>query len=112
MDTDSLRFAVLANDAKTIAKAPGIGIKTAGRLILELKDKLAAKEVTDAALARGEEGAGGSGDEAARQMVSDAAEALSALGYPPAEAMKAVRSVDSSTYTTVEELLKLSLKNL
>lgn len=112
MDTDSLRFAVLANDAKTIAKAPGIGIKTAGRLILELKDKLAAKEVTDAALARGEEGAGGSGDAAARQMVSDAAEALSALGYPPAEAMKAVRSVDSSTYTTVEELLKLSLKNL
>ena len=46
------------------------------------------------------------------QMVSDAAEALAALGYPPAEALKAVRAVDTGTYTTVEELLKLSLKNL
>lgn len=112
MDTDSLRFAVLANDTKTIAKAPGIGIKTAGKLILELKDKLAAREVADVALAHGEEGAGGSGGSGVRQMVSDAAEALAALGYPPAEAMKAVRSVSISTYTTVEELLKLSLKNL
>ena len=111
MGTDSLRFAVLANDAQTIAKAPGIGIKTAGRLILELKDKLEAKEVTDTALAHGGENAA-DGDAGTRQMVSDAAEALAALGYPPAEAMKAARSVDSSTYTTVEELLKLSLKNL
>ena len=44
---DSLRFAVLADDAKTIAKAPGIGLKTAGRLILELKDKLKVKEVAE-----------------------------------------------------------------
>lgn len=109
MGVDSLRFAVLADDAKTIAKAPGIGIKTAGKLILELKDKLKIKEVTEAALSRGEERAG---DGSSRQMVSDAAEALAALGYPPAEALKAARAVDSSTYTTVEELLKLSLKNL
>jgi len=110
MGADSLRFAVLADDAKTIAKAPGIGLKTAGKLILELKDKLKVKEVTEAALARGEErAADGSSN---MQMVSDAAEALAALGYSPAEAMKAARAVDSSTYTTVEELLKLSLKNM
>ena len=47
MDADSLRFAVLADDAKTIAKAPGIGIKTAGKLILELKDKLKIKDISD-----------------------------------------------------------------
>ncbi|MFG6349376.1 MAG: Holliday junction branch migration protein RuvA [Lachnospiraceae bacterium] len=110
MGADSLRFAVLADDAKTIAKAPGIGLKTAGKLILELKDKLKVKEVTEAALARGEErAADGSSN---MQMVSDAAEALAALGYPPAEALKAARAVDTGTYTTVEELLKLSLKNL
>ena len=74
MGADSLRFAVLADDAKTIAKAPGIGLKTAGKLILELKDKLKVKEVTEAALARGEErAADGSSN---MQMVSDAAEAL------------------------------------
>ncbi len=40
MTTDDLRFAVLGDDAKAIAKAPGIGAKTAQRVILELKDKL------------------------------------------------------------------------
>lgn len=112
MGADSLRFAVLADDAKTIAKAPGIGIKTAGKLILELKDKLKIKEVTEEALERGEERAAAGGNSSNMQMVSDAAEALKALGYPPADALKAARSVDSSTYTTVEELLKLSLKHM
>ncbi|MFR3192011.1 MAG: helix-hairpin-helix domain-containing protein [Roseburia sp.] len=40
MSTDDLRFAVLSDDAKAIAKAPGVGNKTAQRLIMKLKDKL------------------------------------------------------------------------
>ncbi len=101
MGADSLRFAVLADDAKTIAKAPGIGLKTAGKLILELKDKLKVKEVTEAALARGEErAADGSSN---MQMVSDAAEALAALGYPPAEALKAARAKKRLTQATCAE---------
>ena len=44
LSADDLRFAVLADDAKAIAKAPGIGIKTAQKLILELKDKLSLEE--------------------------------------------------------------------
>lgn len=40
LSADDLRFAVLSDDAKAIAKAPGVGIKTAGKVILELKDKL------------------------------------------------------------------------
>ena len=44
MTTDDLRFAVLGDDAKAIAKAPGIGAKTAQRVILELKDKLSLEE--------------------------------------------------------------------
>ena len=45
LGTDELRFAVLADDAKRIAKAPGIGAKTAQKIILELKDKLDLGEV-------------------------------------------------------------------
>ena len=39
LDADSLRFAIMSGDVKTICKAPGIGARTAERLILELKDK-------------------------------------------------------------------------
>ena len=45
MGVDDLRFAVLTGDSKTIAKAPGIGAKTAGKLILELRDKLKFNDV-------------------------------------------------------------------
>ena len=45
-------------------------------------------------------------------MISDAVAALSALGYLPTDAMKAVKSVEVGTYSTVEELLKLSLKRI
>jgi Holliday junction DNA helicase RuvA subunit len=46
MTTDDLRFAVLGDDAKAIAKAPGVGAKTAQRLILELKDKLSLEDTS------------------------------------------------------------------
>lgn len=113
MSTDDLRFAVLADDAKTIAKAPGIGVKTAGKLIIELKDKLKLKDIADDVSIQGmaADNLVDSGS-TARQMVSDAAAALAALGYPPADAMRAVKSVGRGTYSTVEELLKLSLKKL
>lgn len=113
MTADDLRFAVLSDDVKTISKAPGIGAKTAGKLVLELKDKLKLKDVIEDALERGEAKNGSSdlnnGD---RKMISDAVEALTALGYSSADAMRAVRGVESGAYTTVEELLKLSLKNM
>lgn len=109
MGTDTLRFAILADDEKTIAKAPGIGIKTARKLIIELKDKIKAKEVIEEAFVHGREKTVSSGSS---QLISDAAEALEALGYAPAQALAAVKSVDKDTYKTASELLKLSLKNL
>lgn len=113
MGADDLRFAVLSDDAKTIARAPGIGIKTAGKLILELKDKLKLSEVVDNALERGvAEAAVKEMDDGTGNMVSDAVEALTALGYAPAEALKAVRSVEKGTYKTAGELLKLGLKKI
>ena len=44
MTTDDLRFAILSEDAKAISKAPGVGLKTAQRLIIDLKDKMSLEE--------------------------------------------------------------------
>lgn len=113
MTADDLRFAVMADDAKTISKAPGIGAKTAGKLILELKDKLKVKDVVEQALERKTlQGQEAVGEQAGHKAVAEAVEALAALGYPAADAMKAVRKVEAAEELTTEELLKQSLKLL
>lgn len=103
-----LRFAVLAGDAKTISKAPGIGSKTAQKLILELKDKF---DLLDAFEAKTEEIAG-TESSAADQNSSEAVQALVALGYPGSEALQAVRKVDGREKMNTEELLKAALKKM
>ena len=112
MSADDIRFAVMSEDAKTISKAPGIGAKTARKLIIELKDKLNFKDVIEGALDRGENAAANSSASADKQIISDAVEALTALGYSASDAMKAVRMVEMTDDMTVEMLLKLSLKNM
>lgn len=110
LSADDLRFAALADDAKTIAKAPGIGLKTAKKLILELRDKLSLEEAFEARLAgeKAREGAEPSaGLTAAR---NEAVEALTALGYSSSEALKAVRQVEAADGMDVEEILKAALK--
>lgn len=110
MDADQLRFAILADDAKSIAKAPGIGAKTAGKVILELKDKCDLEEVFESSFAKN--GQGTAGQTAMSSASQDAIEALVALGYSAAEAAKAVGRCDFDENTTVEEILKQSLKNM
>lgn len=105
---DDLRFAVLGEDVKTISKAPGIGKKTAQRLILELKDKLKLEDVLEKTEAYGEnqqtDGLSG--------VKSEAVQALTALGYTSSEALKAVNSLELDPEITVEELLKAALKQM
>lgn len=113
MDADALRFAILADDAKSISKAPGIGVKTAGKLILELRDKVDFEEAIEGALDRGEMNAAGgvsAGENGA--AVNEAIQALVALGYSSAEAVKAVKKVAAAPDQTVEDVLKAALKNL
>lgn len=110
---DDLRMAIIAEDAKAIAKAPGIGPKTAKRVILDLKDKISMDDVLPlqfaggpaeanvAAAASGVDGAG-----------KEAIEALVALGYSPTEATKAVRQVEIKESMNAEAVLKASLKFL
>ena len=103
---DELRFAVLSDDVKTLSKAPGIGKKTAQKLILELKDKLSLEEAFEQKLAN--EQAGGAGMTDAKQ---EAVEALVALGYSSTDALRAVRKVTDAEAVDVESILKAALKN-
>lgn len=111
LSADDLRFAVLADDAKAIAKAPGIGNKTAQKLILELKDKLKLEDAFEAKLTKAKLGAGKeqSGLTAAK---NEAVEALTALGYSSSDALKAVRQVELKEEMGVEEILKAALKHM
>jgi Holliday junction DNA helicase RuvA len=103
---DELRMAVITEDDGAITKAPGIGKKTALRLIIDLKDKLKMKEF-----------AGVIGKEMENASVilnmdakEEAVSALISLGYSNHEAQKAVRGYTGET--TVEEVLKYALKQL
>ncbi len=110
MSADALRFAIMAGDAKSIARAPGIGSKTAERVILDLRDKVSVEDTFR-----------GAGDFVAADMRTEnsgldnaakreAIEALVALGYSASDATAAVRKVEVTEETTAESLLKAALK--
>lgn len=106
MSPDDLRFAIVSGDAKTIAKAPGIGAKTAQRIILDMKDKVSLEDTlhADAGEVRI--------DTSVSDSVREAVEALTALGYGVTEATRAVKEVKGAEEMTVEDILKASLKHL
>ena len=103
--------AALSDDVKALSKAPGIGKKTAQKLILELKDKLKLEDAFEKKLAHEQEAAvlAGADFHDGRQ---EAVEALTALGYSSSEALKAVRRVTDVDPGDVEAILKAALKQL
>ena len=107
---DELRFAILSEDVKTLTKAPGIGKKTAQKLILELKDKMKLEDAFELKLAHEQEKAvAGLGEISDGRQ--EAVEALVALGYSSTDALRAVRKVTDVAPDDVEGLLKAALKN-
>lgn len=109
MDAGALRIAIISGDSKAIAKAPGIGAKTAERLILDLKDKVSVEE----ALYGGFDGAVSSqAVSMGEPQAKEAIEALVALGYSQSEATRAVSSVGNVNEMDAGALLKIALKNL
>lgn len=112
MDADALRFAIISGDAKAIAKAPGVGNKTAERVILDLKDKLSADDLLSNVSGSDTAGIFAKEETAGDVRRKEAIEALTALGYPVMEASAAVREVAMDETTTVEQLLKDALKHL
>lgn len=110
LSPDDLRFAVLSNDVKAISAAPGIGKKTAEKVILELKDKLSIEDALEHAVSDKETGVAAQNGNSGVQ--SEAVQALVALGYGSTEALKAVKQVEISEDTDVETVLKKALKNM
>ena len=110
---DELRFAILSDDVKTLSKAPGIGKKTAQKLILELKDKMKLEDAFELKLVKlaheQEKAVAGLGEISDGRQ--EAVEALVALGYSSTDALRAVRKVTDVAPDDVEGLLKAALKN-
>ena len=102
---DDLRIAVVSDDVKRIQSAPGIGAKTAQKLIIELKDKLKLEDVlykSDTEVKDAQSG----------NVRDEAVEALCALGYSPSEALRAVKNIDIKDGMNSEDILKMALKKL
>ncbi|MCQ4934951.1 MULTISPECIES: Holliday junction branch migration protein RuvA [Anaerotignum] len=97
-------MAILSADAKTLSKAPGVGKKTAQRVILELKDKCSTEDALAIPMEMVDGGAVGGAK-------FEAIEAMTALGYSRSEAAKAVGMVATEGMTT-EDILKAALKKM
>ena len=112
MDADSLRFAILSGDVKAISRAPGIGKKTAERLILDLKGKISLDDTAFGAASTGQDASPSSLSGADTQQKMEAVEALVALGYGQTESLKAVSAVEGIEQMDSGALLKAALKKM
>lgn len=108
LSPEKFALAVCTEDKKTISKASGVGPKTAARIILELKDKLAASSLPTSPASDTPSGAT---QGAERSVLSEAIDALTVLGYSRPEAMTALRDIDTGTLP-LEEIIRQSLKKL
>jgi len=109
MPLSDLRLAILTGDIIALSRAPGIGKKTAQRITLELKDRLAQD-----ALASGvgmDEIVLADIDQAPQDALGEALQALKALGYSPQEAAAALKGLAGKAETT-DEMIRLALRNM
>ena len=104
---NNLKYAIIMGDEKHLCRAPGIGKKTAGRIILELKDKLQKEQLSDGKISI--DGFVDELDESTNN-IAEALGALLALGYSEKEAESALKKIDKTE--TLENIIKSSLKVL
>ena len=105
-------FAVSGEDVKGLSKAPGVGAKTAARIVLELKDKIAkdsaVKPLLDGASAVGIAPSAPT-QSADKRKLSEAVDALTVLGYNRNEILEILRKIDTSKLS-LEEIITAALK--
>lgn len=108
LSASDLRLAIIMEDDKTLARAPGVGKKIAQRITLELKDKLGQFEVSGGSAASAPAAAVAP---VAADNFAQAMAALTGLGYTPAEARDALQKVGNKE-APADELLRLALRSM
>lgn len=103
MTADEVRMAIITGDHKAISKAPGVGAKTAMKVIVELKDKVNLEDVSFVS---------GAAAPVESNLQKEAVMALVALGYSEHESALAVKKVDGALYEDVETLIKEALRKM
>lgn len=107
MTPDRFRLAVCTEDTRGLAKAPNIGSKTAARIILELRDKVADDILTPTTSATVSTAPATSSVKSGK--LADAMEALMALGYDRNTAMNALKGIDTEKLS-VNDIISMALK--
>ena len=108
MTADDLAVAIATENIKAIAKAPGIGSKSAARIVLELKDKIS-KEISIPTTDAGTKNAPPATVKNSKNL-AEATEALTVLGYDKNSILKALADIDMTK--NVGEIIRLALKKL
>ncbi|MBR5859535.1 MAG: Holliday junction branch migration protein RuvA [Clostridia bacterium] len=103
LSPDQLRTAIANNDAKTISQAQGVGLKTAQKLIIELKDKISLDDISAPA-------AGASASSANNEKIVQVIDTLSIYGFPRAKVSEVLKRLDTSL--PLEELIAETLRIL
>ena len=104
MTVEELYYAIQSGDSKAIAKAQGVGPKTAQRLVVDLKGSFDIGSTTLEA--------DGFGEGTEQNVISETAEALTSLGYSNMDALRAIKKVEGAESMTVEQLLSAALRKL
>lgn len=113
MDVDQLVRCFMDNNTGALVKVPGVGKKTAERLVVEMRDRLKDWQMGSSPLAELEAASVGGANVSANDMAAEAESALVALGYKPTEASKLVAAAQKdASATTSEDLIRLALRSL
>lgn len=105
MDVSSIQMAILSGDTKSLSKAPGIGAKSASRIVLECKDRLSPEDLLGHADSAGEETGGKK-----TQIRTEASEALVSLGYTVSDAYRVLSGIVIDENSRVEDVIKEALR--
>jgi Holliday junction DNA helicase RuvA len=109
IEADQFVSCVHHNDTAALVKLPGVGKKTAERLLVEMRDRLADWDMSGSA------STGGVAAVAGRQqshIMDEAESAMLALGYKPQQASKAIAGIPEADYNSAEELIRQALKGM
>lgn len=105
MDASAFAKCILEQDIKSLVRLPGVGKKTAERLVVEMKDRMA--EWSDSSESTEETAALSNST-----IIAEAETALVALGYSPTEASKAINRLEINDFSETEDLIRAALQTM